>query len=145
VTLSALDPKLWEIVSSGRNGILATINPDGTPQLSNVYYLSDRARRQIRLSTTTGRTKGRNLLRDPRATLHVSGKDFFNFAVVQGAVTLAIPRDPDDTAVDELFEVHASLGAASDRSGFGEKMLADGRMVVRLEIARMYGQIRPQA
>ena len=73
---------LCDIVAGSRNGILATIGEDGTPQLSNIYYLSDPSDRLIRFSTTTVRTKGRNLLRDSRATLHVAGRDFFNFAVV---------------------------------------------------------------
>ncbi len=132
--------QLWQIIADGRNGILATIGTDGIPQLSNVYYLHDPGTDLIRVSTTTVRTKGRNLQRDPRAALHVAGKDFFNFAVVDGDVTLAIAREPDDAAVEELFEVHSALGAASERAGFGEQMIADHRMVVRLVVRRIYGQ-----
>ena len=32
---------LWQIVADARDGILATIGVDGTPQLSNIYYLCD--------------------------------------------------------------------------------------------------------
>ncbi|HXN62163.1 MAG TPA: pyridoxamine 5'-phosphate oxidase family protein, partial [Acidimicrobiales bacterium] len=95
--------ELWQLVADSRNGVLATINRDGTPQLSNIYYLSDPSAGIVRFSTTTVRTKGRNLLRDSRATLQVAGKDFFNFAVVTGAATLFVPRLADDPAVDELF------------------------------------------
>lgn len=139
--------ELWQIVSDRRQGILATINPDGTPQLSNVYYLADRPRKLIRLSTTTVRTKGRNLQRDPRATLHVPGPDFFNFAVAEGDVSLAIAATPSDAAVEELFEVHSALGAATERTGFGDQMIADKRMVVRLNVRKIYGQIldRPRS
>jgi len=133
--------RLWKIVTSQRNGILATIEPDGTPQLSNIYYLAGIASYVVRFSTTTLRIKGRNLLRDPRAALHVPGRDFFNFAVVTGRASLAIPERPDDEAVDELYEIHFGLGATSDRDGFGEQMLADHRMAVRLHVERMYGQI----
>ena len=139
--------QLWEIVSDRRQGILATINADGTPHLSNVYYLADRSNELIRLSTTTVRIKGRNLQRDARATLHVPGPDFFNFAVAEGEATLAIATTPDGAAVEELFEVHSALGAARGRSGFGEQMVADHRMVVRLTVRRIYGQIleRPRS
>jgi PPOX class probable F420-dependent enzyme len=132
---------LWQIVAGARNGILATISEDGTPQLSNIYYLSDSSTRLIRFSTTTVRIKGRNLLRDPRAALHVPGPDFFNFAVVAGPAALAVAREPDDDAVEKLFEIHAGLGAASERDGFGEEMLADHRMAVELHVERIYGQI----
>ncbi|MGO8863047.1 MAG: PPOX class F420-dependent oxidoreductase [Acidimicrobiales bacterium] len=131
--------ELWRLVVEGRDGVLATINGDGTPHLSNIYYLADQASRTIRISTTTDRAKGRNLRRDPRAALHVSGADFVHFAVAQGAVTLAIAQEPGDAATDELFEVHRALGAASDRSGFDQEMLANHRMVVRLSVDRLYG------
>jgi PPOX class probable F420-dependent enzyme len=131
--------QLWRLVVEGRNGILATINGDGTPHMSNIYYLADPRSRTIRISTTTDRAKGRNLLRDPRAALHVSGADFVHFAVAQGGATLAIAKEPGDAATDELFEVHSALGAVSDRSGFDEEMVANRRMVVRLSVDRLYG------
>jgi PPOX class probable F420-dependent enzyme len=133
--------RLWGIVSDSRSGVLATIDPDGTPQMSNIYYLSDPAASVVRFSTTTVRIKGRNLLRDPRATLHVSGSDFYNFAVLSGSVTLAVPEEPDDEAVDELFEIHSGLGAAAEHEGFGQKMLANHRVAVKLDVERIYGQI----
>jgi PPOX class probable F420-dependent enzyme len=132
--------RLWEIVAGERNGILATIGEDGVPQLSNIYYLSDPSTQRVRFSTTTDRIKGRNLLRDPRASLHVSGPDFFNFAVVAGSVSLAVARETDDDAVEKLFEIHDGLGAAIERNGFGEDMLANHRMAVELSVERIYGQ-----
>lgn len=136
--------RLWDIVAGARNGTLATIGADGTPQLSNIYYLSDPSLQVVRFSTTTVRIKGRNLLRDSRATLHVAGPDFFNFAVVSGSVALAVTQDPNDAAVEKLFAIHSDLGAASDRDGFGLQMLADHRMAVELRVERIYGQILDQ-
>ncbi len=133
--------RLWEIVAGGRNGILATVDEDGSPQLSNIYYLCDPSTQRVRFSTTTVRAKGRNLLRDPRAVLHVPGPDFFNFAVVAGPATVSVAREPDDAAVEKLFEIHIELKAASERDGFGEEMLADHRMAVELHVERIYGQI----
>jgi PPOX class probable F420-dependent enzyme len=147
-----MSEQLWQIVAGGRNGILATIEPDGTPQLSNIYYVADTdaergaPARVVRFSTTSVRTKGRNLLRDPRASLHVPGSDFFNFAVVTARVSIAVRRRLDDAAVEDLFEFHSRLGASSERHGFGDEMLANHRMAVRLQVERIYGQIldRPQ-
>jgi PPOX class probable F420-dependent enzyme len=136
-----IDNELWQIISNERNGILATTNADGSPQLSNIYYLTSPDVREIRFSTTTIRRKGRNLLRDPRAALHVSGANFLNFAVATGNVTLGVPCSPDDPAIDELFEIHEALGAGPVRAGFGEQMVAANRMAVRLTITRLYGQL----
>ena len=136
----AAPDELWAIIAAGRNGVVATVNEDGTPQLSNIYYLADPASARIRFSTTTTRVKGRNLLRFPRAALHVAGRDFYNFAVAEGDVSVAVATAPDDAAVDELFEIHSALGASSERKGFGDRMLTDHRMAVHLEVTRIYGQ-----
>lgn len=137
----AATDQLWEIVAASRDGIVATVNEDGTPQLSNIYYLTDRDAALIRFSTTTTRVKGKNLLRVPRAALHVAGRDFYNFAVAEGDVSVAVATASGGAAVDELFEIHAALGAASERDGFGERMVADHRMVARIHVTRVYGQL----
>jgi PPOX class probable F420-dependent enzyme len=133
--------QLWHIISSNRNGILATTNADGSPQLSNIYYLTDPEDRVIRFSTTTDRVKGRNLLRNPRAALHVSGKNFLNYAVALGDAMLFVAHAPDDPAIDELLEIHEALSASPARAGFGREMVAAGRMAVRLNVTRLYGQV----
>ena len=133
--------QLWNIISNERKGILATTNADGSPQLSNIYYLSDPEDRVIRFSTTTDRVKGRKLLRNPRAALHVSGKNFLNYAVAVGDAALSVAVAPDDPAIDELFEIHEALGANPVRAGFGREMVAAGRIAVRLNVTRLYGQV----
>jgi PPOX class probable F420-dependent enzyme len=133
--------QLWQIISSERNGVLATTNADGSPHLSNIYYVSEPADRVVRFSTTSDRVKGRNLLRDPRAALHVSGKNFLNFAVATGSATLSVALAPDDPAINELFEIHEALDAGPVREGFGEAMVAAGRIAVRLSVMRLYGQV----
>ena len=79
------------------------------------------------------------MLRDPRAVIHVQGTDFFNFAVVEGDVSLSIPMKFGDAAMDEQYEVHMRLGAASARPAFDQKMLAARRLVVRLAVTNLYG------
>ena len=133
------DRRLRDLVASSRCGVLATVGPDGTPHMSNIYYLCDTDARLIRFSTTTDRRKGRNLLRHSRAAVHVSGDNFLNFAVATGSVTLNVAEQPDDEAVGELFEVHSALGAVEDEQGFGQEMIANHRMVVRVHVERVYG------
>ena len=132
--------ELWQLVTSNQQGVLATIKADGAPQLSNVLYVADPATRTVRVSTTADRAKGRNLARDPRAALHVSGEDFWNYAVAEGPVTLsAVAEVPGDDAIEELLEVHSHFYGEIDRAAFDEEMIAHQRLVVRLQVTRLYG------
>ena len=69
------------------DGMLATIKRDGRPQLSNIlYFLDDDGR--IKISVTQTRAKTLNLRRDPRASLHVQGRDRYEYLVAEGAAHL---------------------------------------------------------
>jgi PPOX class probable F420-dependent enzyme len=132
--------ELWELVMASQQGVLATIRPDGSPQLTNVLYVADPATRVIRVSTTADRAKARNLARDPRGALHVSGEDFWHYAVAEGTVTLSdVAAIPGDDAVEELLEVHSFFYGEIDRATFEEEMITNQRLVVRLQVSHLYG------
>ena len=132
--------ELWELVMASQQGVLATIRPDGSPQLTNVLYVADPATRVIRVSTTAERAKARNLARDPRGALHVSGEDFWHYAVAEGPVTLSdVAAIPGDDAVEELLEVHSFFYGEIDRATFEEEMITNQRLVVRLQVIHLYG------
>jgi PPOX class probable F420-dependent enzyme len=143
--------QLWELVAAERHGILATVKRDGVPQMSNVLYVVDAATRLIRVSTTSDRAKARNLARDPRAALHVSGQDFWHYAVAEGPTTLSdVAAEKGDAATDELFAVHSAFYGTLDRTQFDNEMIANRRLVVRLRADHLYGVMatggrRPQA
>src|SRR6267378_4146815 len=65
------------------DGILATIKRDGRPQLSNILYFMDEDGR-VKISVTQTRAKTHNLRRDPRASLHVQGRDRYEYLVAEG-------------------------------------------------------------
>ncbi|MGR7000935.1 hypothetical protein ACU686_27475 [Yinghuangia aomiensis] len=83
------------------------------------------------------------MLRDRRAVLRIGGPDFFTFAVAEGAVSVAVPTAVGDAVMDELYGVHAVFNGAADRPRFDERMLRDGRMIVRIAVTRLYGLIPP--
>jgi PPOX class probable F420-dependent enzyme len=132
---------LWQIVIGAREGVLATIGGDGLPHLSNVYYVPEEGRRVIRVSTTVTRAKGRNLLRDRRAVLHVPGPDFFNFAVVEGSVSLGPATVAGEAAIGELYAVNTVFNGPAERPAFDHRMICDRRMIVRIEVTKLYGLI----
>ena len=132
--------ELWQLVSSNQQGVLATVKADGSPQLTNVLYVAGPALRVVRVSTTADWAKGRNLARDPRAALHVSGEDFWHYAVAEGPVTLSgVAAIPGDDAIEELLEVHCHFYGEIDRATFDEEMITNQRLVVRLQVTHLYG------
>lgn len=62
-----LSSSVREYLSRLNFPVLATINPNGTPQQSVIWYELDGDR--ILMNTRRGRRKDRNLRRDPRASL----------------------------------------------------------------------------
>lgn len=136
----ALDERLLGLIARSRQGVLATVAADGRPQLSNVLYVWDAAERTARISTTADRAKARNLRRDPRAALHVSGDHFWQFAVAEGAVTLSdVAAEPGDAASRELLAAHAVHYEEIDEETFYPQMIAARRLIVRLHVRRVYG------
>ena len=75
-------------------GSLPPVGPDGMPHLTNVNYLADTEERLVLVTTTTTTVKGRNLLRYPRAAVHVQEDDWFASAVAQGTATIAVAEEP---------------------------------------------------
>ncbi|CAB4957597.1 MAG: TIGR03618 family F420-dependent PPOX class oxidoreductase [Actinobacteria bacterium] len=66
---------------------LATLQPDGQPQLSVVWLARDGD--DLLMSTVKGRQKHRNLGRDPRATVLVYPKaNPYSYVEVRGTVTM---------------------------------------------------------
>jgi PPOX class probable F420-dependent enzyme len=123
--------------------VLTTLKSDGKPQLSNVLHAVD-DEGAIRVSTTADRAKYANLRRTPWAALHVLGKDFWSYAVLEGDVELSeVVADPHDAAADELVAVYRALsGEHDDWDAYRAAMVRDRRVVVRLRPTHAYGLLR---
>jgi PPOX class probable F420-dependent enzyme len=138
----AAETELWDLIASGREGVLATIKRGGLPQLSNVLYLPEPGGRAVRISTTADRLKARVLARDPRAVLHVSGDSFWAYAVAEGRATLtSAAADPGDEACRELLDVHSAFYGPQNEDAFFAEMIARQRLVIRLGLEHVYGVI----
>jgi PPOX class probable F420-dependent enzyme len=125
-------------------GVLTTIKSDGRPQVSNVGYSYDPESRLIRVSVTADRAKTRNLLRDPRLTLHVTSRDFWSWIAVEGTADLTpVAADPHDDTVEELITYYRGVnGEHDDWDEYRAAMVADRRLVVRFRPEHVYGQLR---
>lgn len=85
----------------GRNfGHLATIMPDGSPQVSPVWVALDGD--DIIVNTAEGRLKTRNVRREPRVAISVADQqDPYSKVVVRGIVVEMTHEDADES-IDRL-------------------------------------------
>jgi PPOX class probable F420-dependent enzyme len=115
-------------------GTLATVRADGRPHAAPVWYDVDEDG-SIVFNTGAATVKGRNLARDPRATICVDDeRPPFSFVVLEGLVELS----------DELADVRtwaARIGGrymgAARAEEYGERNGVPGELVARLRVERV--------
>ena len=145
MTPTALDPSLLALAANHHLGGLAALKRDGRPQLSMVNYAFDPQADGgplVRVSVVDGRAKVANLRRDPRASLLVTSGDGWSYAVLEGDAELSpVARAEDDATVDELVELFRTIRGQDhpDWDEYRAAMVADGRLVLRLRVTRVYG------
>ena len=120
------------------DGILATIKRDGRPQLSNILYLLDDDGR-IKISVTRMRAKTHNLRRDPRASLHVQGRDRYEYLVVEGRAELV---EGEGVAAALRHYYRKVRGEHPDWAEYDDAMLAELRLLLSISVDHAYGQLR---
>lgn len=106
---SGLSAEARAFLADARFAVLATINADGTPQQSTVWYeLQDD---EIMMNTRRGRLKDRNLRRDPRASVCV--EDGYSYLAMRGTVTLIDDQTVAQPDIQRLSErYHGAVKAA---------------------------------
>ena len=82
-----LDDRVKGLLDGRPFAVLATLNPDGTPQTSVIWVARDGD--VLVFSTHDQRRKARNLIRDPRASVTVfAADDPYRTADIRGTVEL---------------------------------------------------------
>ena len=139
------ESELLPLFSDHGLGVVVTLKRDGRPQLSNVGYAYDASRRRIRVSLTDDRAKTTNLRRDPRVSFYVNGPHGRSYVVAEGEARLSpVAAAPDDAAVDELVDIYRAIaGEHPDWAEFRHTMVADRRLVLTIDIARVFGWDTP--
>ena len=122
-------------------GVLATVSPTGTPHLSPVIYRWDAEQRVIRVSTRAGRVKATNLAADNHAALYVEGPDRWSFVVAEARGEVSpVTTEPGDATGLELLDVFPQPGPEA-AANFLATQVAEQRVVLRLHVTRLYGDI----
>ena len=96
------------LLTEGRNfAAIATLMPDGSPQVSIVWIDSDGE--HVIFNTAEGRTKPKNLRRDPRVAVSVmNSENPYEQVMVRGQV-VEMTHDGADAHIDRLAKKY--LGA----------------------------------
>ncbi|WP_242908974.1 pyridoxamine 5'-phosphate oxidase family protein [Actinomadura terrae] len=133
---------LARVLAEQTFAVLATNRANGHPHLSTVVYDWDPAERVVRISTTAGRAKVRQISADPRAALHAATPDHMAFAVAEGTAELSeISKEPGDATGRELLAMTPGFDDPDDERLFLEQMVKDRRLVIRLRVNRLYGTV----
>jgi PPOX class probable F420-dependent enzyme len=128
-------------VAARDQGVLATVSPDGSPHLAPVLYRWDPEERVVRMSTRAGRVKATNVARDAHAALYVEGPDRWSFVVAEGSAEVSpVSTEPGDATGRELLAMFPQPDAA-EKAEFLATQVAEHRVVIRLHVTRLYGDI----
>jgi PPOX class probable F420-dependent enzyme len=99
--MAMLDDKAKAIIDRPNLAFLATVMPDGSPQVTPVWI--EREDDTITFNTATGRVKERNMRRDPRiALIIVDRDDDYARVVVRGRAVDMIEGEEADRQIDRL-------------------------------------------
>jgi PPOX class probable F420-dependent enzyme len=129
--------------AAGRtHGVLITIRGDGRAQSSDIVYrVVDGT---FVISITEGRSKTRNLRRDPRAVLHVTEPSQWSYVSFDGTVELsAVTTDPTDDASNALVDHYRAVAGADhdDWPAYRQAMIEERRLLATFRPGTAVGQI----
>ena len=120
--MTALNDLAKRLIDEKTFAVVATVNPDGSPQSSVIWIKRDGD--EVLFSTIRGRRKTRNLERDPRVSVTLyDPADPYRYVEVRGPVTLTEEDGPE--LIQELLRKY-------DGTPFTEGDPANVRVVVRL-------------
>lgn len=122
-----------KLLNGANPAVLATVNPDGSPQTSVVWVGLDGD--DVVISTQAGRRKDSNLRRDPRASLLVIAKDDPDeYVEIRGAAV--VTEDVGRAVAQRLAEHYAGEGAGQEYADLPAEVV---RTVIRITPHRLTG------
>jgi len=125
----ALSEEALRLVDGRNYAVLATVNPDGSPQTSVVWIGRDGT--DMLFSTVEGRVKHRNMLRDPRVSVTViDSADPEIYVELRGTVSMT--PDVGRRVDTELSWKYDSRDPGTDRPGAV-------RVVIRMTVEKATG------
>lgn len=129
--MGVLSEKQREFLAAPRFGALATVNPDGTPHLTVMWYALDDD--EIMFNTARERRKPSNLVRDGRVSLLVF--DDYRFVRVSG---VARETATGEAALEEIHRLAVRYDGEDSARRAMERFRTQERVSYRFAIRRVY-------
>ena len=124
----ALSEKARALVQERRFAVLGTINKDGSPQLTTMWYLLDGD--VILMNTKAGRTKERNMRRDPRISVCI--EDGYSYVTISGTVEMI---DDPQVAQRDIYRLAVRYnGEEEARRQMEEQFSKETRVTLHLKL-----------
>jgi PPOX class probable F420-dependent enzyme len=118
-----------------RFAVLATINKDGTPQLTTMWYLLEGD--TIVMNTKVGRTKERNMRRDPR--ISVCFEDGYSYLTISGTVEMI---DDQKIAQNDIYRLAVRYdGEEAAKRQMEEEFSKETRVTLYLKCERIINNL----
>jgi PPOX class probable F420-dependent enzyme len=130
----ALTEDQRRFLEARRFSVLGTVNPNGSPHLTIMWYLLDGE--EIVFNTKAGRRKDTNLDRDPRVSLLVYDESGYKYIRIDGKVRTITDPAIAQADIRRLAERYDSDLAAVDRAV--ARFRTEERISYRLPTARVY-------
>ena len=126
-SVATLSEKARAFLNEKRFAVLATINSDGTPQLTTMWYLLEGD--TIVMNTKAGRIKERNMRRDPRMAICV--EDGYNYVTISGTVEMI---DDPEIAQRDIYRLAVRYdGEEAARQKVADQFSKERRVTLHLK------------
>lgn len=124
----ALSEKARALLQERRFAVMGTINKDGSPQLTTMWYLLDGD--VILMNTKAGRTKERNMRRDPRISVCI--EDGYSYVTISGTVEMV---DDPQVAQRDIYRLAVRYnGEEEARRQMEEQFSKETRVTLHLKL-----------
>ncbi len=131
IMTSSLSDAARKIIDVPNPAVLATVNPDGSPQTSVVWVRRDG--NDLLISSAAGRRKDKNLARDPRVSMTVYDQaDPLQYVEVRGLASVS--EDPGRQLAVSLAEEYEGPGAGQEYLELPPEVI---RIVIRITPQRV--------
>jgi PPOX class probable F420-dependent enzyme len=126
-----LTDRVRAFLEEQRFAVLATLNKDGTAQLTTMWY--ELQGDEIMMNTKVGRAKERNLRRDPRISICI--EDGYNYITLSGTARLI---DDQPTAQADIRRLATRyFGSEKADRRMRDQFSKEQRVTIRMPIERV--------